>query len=205
MKIVLETLCGCTAPSGFETPAAQAAQALLAPLVDETSIDRMGNLIGVRRCGKPDAGKVLLDAHLDEIGLIVTGAEEGYLRFRTIGGVDPRMLPGREVTILTQPPMVGMVASPGPEQDDESKSVPIAELMIDAGLTQEQAEKLVGTPMVYRGSCFPLGEDQMCGKAMDDRSCFAILLRCMELLKDKELDMDVYVMGSTREEVSGVG
>ena len=144
MKIVLETLCGCTAPSGFETPAAQAAQALLAPLVDETSIDRMGNLIGVRRCGKPDAGKVLLDAHLDEIGLIVTGAEEGYLRFRTIGGVDPRMLPGREVTILTQPPMVGMVASPGPEQDDESKSVPIYELVVDSGLTQEQAEQLVG-------------------------------------------------------------
>ena len=205
MKIVLETLCGCTAPSGFENPAAQAAQALLAPLVDETSIDRMGNLIGVRRCGREGASTILLDAHLDEIGLIVTGAEEGYLRFRTIGGVDPRMLPGREVTILTQPPMVGMVASPGPEQDDESKSVPIAELVIDAGLTQEQAEQLVGTPMVYRGSCFPLGEDQMCGKAMDDRSCFAILLRCMELLKDKELDMDVYVMGSTREEVSGVG
>ena len=87
MKHVLETLCGCTAPSGFEAQAAQAARALLEPLADEVSIDRMGNLIGVRRCGKPGAKKILLDAHLDEIGLIVTGAEEGYLRFSTIGGV----------------------------------------------------------------------------------------------------------------------
>lgn len=205
MKHVLETLCGCTAPSGFEAPAAQAARALLEPLADEVSIDRMGNLIGVRRCGKPGAKKILLDAHLDEIGLIVTGAEEGYLRFSTIGGVDPRMLPGREVTILTNPPMTGIVAAPNPLQEDESKAVPIPELVVDAGLTQEQAETLLGTPMVYRGSCFPLGEDQMCGKAMDDRSCFAILLCCLELLKDKDLDVDVYVMGSTREEVSGVG
>ena len=205
MKHVLETLCGCTAPSGFEAPAAQAARVLLEPLVDETTIDRMGNLIGVRRCGVEGAKKVLLDAHLDEIGLIVTGAEEGYLRFRTIGGVDPRMLPGREVQILTQPPMAGIVSAPTSQQDDESKAVPISELVVDAGLTQAEAERLVGTPMVYRGSCFPLGEDQMCGKAMDDRSCFATLLRCMELLKDKTLDVDVYVMGSTREEVSGVG
>ena len=205
MKHVLETLCGCTAPSGFEAPAAQAARVLLEPLVDETTIDRMGNLIGVRRCGVEGAKKVLLDAHLDEIGLIVTGAEEGYLRFRTIGGVDPRMLPGREVQILTQPPMAAILSAPTSQQDDESKAVPISELVVDAGLTQAEAERLVGTPMVYRGSCFPLGEDQMCGKAMDDRSCFATLLRCMELLKDKTLDVDVYVMGSTREEVSGVG
>lgn len=205
MRQTLEGLCGCTAPSGFESPAAQAARDFLAPFVDETWVDRMGNLLGVRRCGREGAKKVLLDAHLDEIGLMVTGAEEGFLRFRTIGGVDPRMLPGRELTILTEPPMVGIVAAPGPHQADTDKSIPITELVVDAGLTQAQAEELIGTPMVYRGSCFPLGEGQMCGKAMDDRSCFATLLRCMELLKDRALDVDVYVMGSTREEVSGAG
>ena len=205
IRQVLEELCGCAAPSGYETPAVAAARGLLEPLVDEVSVDRMNDLLGVRRCGRPGAKKVLLDAHLDEIGLMVTGAEEGFLRFRTIGGVDPRMLPGRELTILTEPPMVGIVAAPGPHQADTDKSIPITELVVDAGLTQAQAEELIGTPMVYRGSCFPLGEGQMCGKAMDDRSCFATLLRCMELLKDRALDVDVYVMGSTREEVSGAG
>ena len=205
MKTVLETLCGCAAPSGFETPAARAAKDLLEPLVDEVTIDRMGSVIGLRRCGRPDARKILLDAHLDEIGLIVTGAEEGFLRFAAIGGVDPRMLPGREVTILSDPPVTGLITAPGPGQEDQDKAVPMAELAVDAGLTPEQGERLVGTPMVYRGSCFPLGKDRMCGKAMDDRSCFAVLLRTMELLKDRALDVDVYVMGSTREEVSGAG
>ena len=210
MKKVLEELCGCTAPSGFEAPAAAAAARLLEPLVDEVKTDRMGNVIGVRRCGRPDAKKLLLDAHLDEIGLLVTGVEEGFLRFRSIGGVDPRMLPGRELWILTQPPLPGVVACQPPhlhDGDAENKSIPIADLRIDVGLSQEQAEARipVGTPVVYRGSCFALGQGQMCGKAMDDRSCFAVLMRAMELLADKELDVDVYVMGSTREEVSGVG
>ena len=210
MKKVLEELCGCTAPSGFEAPAAAAAARLLEPLVDEVKTDRMGNVIGVRRCGRPDAKKLLLDAHLDEIGLLVTGVEEGFLRFRSIGGVDPRMLPGRELWILTQPPLPGVVACQPPhlhDGDAENKSIPIADLRIDVGLSQEQAEARipVGTPVVYRGSCFALGQDQMCGKAMDDRSCFAVLMRAMELLSDKELDVDVYVLGSTREEVSGVG
>ena len=76
-----------------------------------------------------------------------------------------------------------------------------------SGMTQEQAEKAVpiGTPIVYRGSCFARGESQVCGKAMDDRACFVTLLRCAELLRDKELDVDLYIMGSTREEVSGAG
>ncbi len=205
IRDVLERLCSCTAPSGFETQAAERARDLLTPLVDEVSLDRMGNLMGVRRCGTEGARKILLDAHLDEIGLIVTGAEEGFLRFRTIGGVDPRMLPGRELTILTTPPRMGIVASPGPHQGEEDKAVPIKDLVVDAGLTQEESEGLIGTPMVYRGDCFPLGADQMCGKAMDDRSCFAVLLRCLELLEGKELDVDVYVLGSTREEISGAG
>ena len=161
MKKVLEELCGCTAPSGFEAPAAAAAARLLEPLVDEMKIDRMGNLIGVRRCGRPDAKKLLLDAHLDEIGLLVTGVEEGFLRFRSIGGVDPRMLPGRELVVLTDPPRRGIVTCPAGGEAD--KSIPLSELFVDVGLSQTEAERAVpvGTPMVYRGGCFALGEDQM--------------------------------------------
>ena len=198
------------APSGFERPAAEVAAELLRPLVDEVSIDRLGNVIGVKRCGKPNAKRLLLDAHLDEIGLMVTGIQDGFLRFCSIGGVDPRMLPDRELTILTDPPLFGVVACLPPHvltAEDRDKSVPISKLFIDVGMTQEQAEKAIpiGTPIVYRESCFPLGENQMCGKAMDDRSCFVCLLRAAELLQDRELDVDLYIMGSTREEISGTG
>ena len=102
----LERLCSVGAPSGFERPAVLAARELLEPLMDEVWIDRLGNLVGVRRCGKPRAKKLLLDAHLDEVGLTVTGIENGFLRFRGIG-VDDRMLPNREVTVLTDPAMAG--------------------------------------------------------------------------------------------------
>ena len=205
MRQALERLCTCTAPSGFEAPAADVAAELLRPLVDEVSIDRMGNVLGVRRSKTPNAPKLLLDAHLDEIGLIVTGVEDGFLRFRSIGGVDPRMLPGRELVVLTDPPLRGLVACPA--GGDENKSVPLNELYVDVGLSQEEAERAVpvGTPMVYRAGCFPLGEDQMCGKSMDDRACFVTLLRAAELLHDKELDVELHIMGSTREEVSGAG
>ncbi len=210
IRTALEELCAQPGPSGFESPAAQVAARLLDPLVDEVSTDKLGNVVGVRRCGKPGAKRLLLDAHLDEIGLIVIGIEDGFLRFRTIGGVDPRMLPDRELTVLTDPPLFGLVSCLAPhvqKKGDSDKSVAIPDLIVDIGMSQEEAVKAVpiGTPMVYRGGCFALGEENMCGKAMDDRACFVTLLRCAELLQGKELDVDLYIMGSVREEVGGSG
>ena len=63
----------------------------------------------------------------------------------------------------------------------------------------------VGTRAVYRTECFRLGKDQVCGKALDDRACITALLRTLELLRDRELDVELHIMGSTREEVSGAG
>lgn len=207
----LAQLCALPGPSGFEASVTQAAKALLDPLMDEVSIDRLGNVIGVRRCGKPDAKRLLLDAHLDEIGLIVTGIEDGFLRFAPIGGVDPRMLPARELTILTKPePLFGVVTCLPPHIQtaaDEDKSVGIDDLRVDVGLTQTQAEALIpiGTPMVYRESCTALAGGQISGKSLDDRSCFAILLQTAELLREADLDIDLYILGSVQEEVSGTG
>ena len=207
---VLDQLCALSAPSGFENSVAKAAKELLEPLMDEVSIDRLGSVLGVRRCGKENAPKLLLDAHLDEIGFIVTGHEEGFLRIATLGGVDPRMLPDRELAIMTQPPMLGVVACMPPHvqsSEDMEKSQPISEAFVDVGLTQEEAQKLIpiGTPITFRGGCMPLGEELLCGKAMDDRACFAILLDVAERLKDKELKVDLYILGSTQEETSSAG
>lgn len=210
IRKTLQTLCALSGPSGYEHGVAQTAAELMRPYLDEANVDRFGNAVGVRLCGKPGAPKLLLDAHLDEIGLIVTGVEDGFLRFQTIGGVDPRMLPDRELTIMTEPPIFGVVACLPPHvlsREDMKKSIPIPELRIDIGMSQEEAAKAVpiGTPITFRGGCFALGEEEMCGKSMDDRSCFVTLLRAAELLKDKPLDVDLYIMGSTREEVSGAG
>ena len=207
---MLERLCTQCGPSGYERSVASQAKALLEPLMDEVWTDRLGNVIGVRRCGKPRAKKLLLDAHLDEIGLVVTGIKDGFLRFGTIGGVDPRMLPDRELTILTEPPMFGVVACLPPHvlsAEEREKAPPIQGFYVDTGLSQEEAEKRIpiGTPMVFRASFFRLGERQVCGKALDDRSCFVTLLRAAQLLKGKQLDVDLYIMGSVQEEVNSAG
>jgi len=206
---ILERLCTVGAPSGFERPVVLAAKELLEPLADEVWTDRLDNLIGLRRCGRPNAKKLLLDAHLDEVGLVITGIQDGFLRFKA-SGVDTRMLPDREVTILTEPPMLGVVACLPPHvlsEEDREKAPEVKDLFIDAGLSQEEAEQRipVGTPVVYRAGFTRLGERQICAKSLDDRACFAALVRVLELLQDKRLDVDLYVLGSVCEEVNGVG
>ena len=206
---ILEKLCAVGAPSGFEGPAVRAARELLEPLMDEVWTDRLGSLIGLRRCGKPGAKKLLLDAHLDEVGMTVTGHKEGFLRFKT-AGVDSRMLPDRDVTVLTDPPMLGVVACLPPHvlsAEEREQAPELKDLFVDVGLSQEEAERLIpiGTPMVYRTEFTRLGERQVCAKALDDRACYAALLRTAELLQGRELDVDLYLLGSVCEETGGVG
>ena len=156
----LEALCSCPCPSGREDAVASQAMELLRPLMDEVKKDRFGNVIGIRRCGKENAKRVMLDAHLDEVGLVITGAKDGFLRFRPVGGVDPRMLPNREVIILSQPPQFGLVAVLPPhvqKAGDSNRSTPLSDLYIDAGLTQKEGEALVGTFVVPREPFRALG------------------------------------------------
>ena len=168
-ETVLGRLCALAGPSGFEGTVAREAAELLRPLVDEVKVDRMGSVVALRRCRKEHAPRLLLDAHLDEIGFIVTGHEDGFLRIAPLGGVDPRMLPDRELTILTQPQRLGVVACMPPHiqtREEMDKSQPMREMAVDVGLTQEEAQSLIpiGTPAVYRTGCSPLGGDLLCGK-----------------------------------------
>lgn len=206
----LARLCALSGPSGFEEAVAKAAGALLRPLTDEVYTTRLGSVAGVRRCGRDNAPRLLLDAHLDEIGFIVTGHEEGFLRFAPLGEVDPRMLPDREITLMTEPPVTGVVICLPPhiqEDGDMDKTAPIKDLCIDVGLSQEEAKGRIptGTPATYRGGCTPLGEELFCGKALDDRCGFAVLLDVLERLRDKQLNVDLYVLGSTQEETHSAG
>lgn len=207
---MLGRLCVLSGPSGFEAHVARAAAELLRPLVDQVYTTRLGSVTGVRRCGREHAPRLLLDAHLDEIGFLITGHEEGFLRFAPLGGVDPRMLPDRELLILAEPPVSGIAACLPPHvqtSEDMDKSLPIQELYLDTGLSQAEAERRIptGTPAVYRGGCTPLGEELLCGKALDDRAGFAVLLDVLERLKGKELAVDLYVLGSTQEETHSSG
>ena len=202
----LTELCDLPGPAGFEEPVTKHVQQLLGPLMDEVWIDVMGNVIGVRKCGKENAKKLLLDAHIDEVGIIVTGAEEGFLKFAALGGTDARILPASGIKILTDPPRFGVVSVLPPhilKKEDTDRVTQIEDMVIDAGLTQEEAEKLItpGTPGVLEGKTELFGENGIRGKALDDRAGLVAIMRAIELLGDFKPDFDLYVMASVQEEV----
>ena len=210
MREKIGTLADLCAPTGFEGPAAERIAALVRPMVDEVYTDTLGSVVAVKRCGVPGAKKLMLEAHLDEIGLIVTGYEKGFLRFSTLGGVDPRMLPALEVKILTDEPMYGVIDTMPPHalsDEDMEKAFDADKLFINVGLTEEEAVKRIplGTPVSFASECFALGENRMCGKSFDDRACAAILLQTLENVQDCALDVDLCLLFAVQEEIGGRG
>lgn len=205
-KLICE-LSSLTGPSGFEDTVAKRVSELLEPYVDEIKTDALGNLIAIRRCGTPGAKTLMLDAHMDEIGFIVTGYDKGFLRFSSIGGVDPRMLPAREVRILTAPePLYGVIDTLPPhvlDSDDMDKTIDAKKLCIDVGLSQAEAEAQIplGTPVVFAAGCSELGADVLCGKSMDDRACIATIIKAMEILSGYKLGVDLVCLIAVQEEV----
>jgi endoglucanase len=206
IKSLIKELCQIPAPSGFEQMAADRIAEILKPLVDDIWSDAMGNVIGVKRCGLENAPKLLLDAHMDEIGFIVTEICGGFLKFSSIGKYDPRLLPGREVCIMAEKPLYGVIGCLPPHilsEEEKEKAIEIKNLYIDTGLSEENLKKLVpvGTPGVFAGEYFELGEENIVSKALDDRLCVGVLLKVMENIRDAKLAFDVYFMASTQEEV----
>lgn len=208
----LKKLVNAYGVSGNEYEVSAIAADLLRPYVDEVSVDGFGNVTGIRRCGVPGAQKVMLDAHIDQVGFFVTEVtDEGFLRFMGMG-VDQRMLLGSELTVLTQTGkrLPGIVAAIPPHLQnagDNKKSVPIDQMVVDIGMTGEQAKKEVriGDYMAFANDAIDLLGDVVCGKAMDDRACFVCILHALELLKDKPLAVDLIVTGTTKEEMGGHG
>jgi endoglucanase len=201
----LTQLCSIGAPSGYEFPVVEHLLKSQPEGCAQQYVDGMGNLIRLFPCGREKAPLLLIDAHLDEIGFIITGYEDGFLRFQTVGGVDPRMLPAREVRLLTEPPLVGVITS-GLE-GEESTAFTKDQLRLDVGLSQKEAEERVpiGTRGVYHEGGFPLGETRFCAKATDDRACYLQLLRAMELAPAQQRVVDVALVGSVKEETGGDG
>lgn len=210
VQTILRDLTALPGPSGFESAVAAHMAAQFSRLVPEAYVDHFGNAVGIRLCGKPGAKRVLLDAHMDEIGLIVTEVKEGFLRFGPIGGVDPRILPNQTVTVLSDPPLPGVILCLPPHlQDSEAQKNAYAmeDLWIDLGLSQARAAELVpvGTPVVFQSDFARLQNEHWTGKAFDDRAGLATLLLAARLLQDEDLDIDLILLGSTREEISGSG
>ncbi|MFI3115011.1 MAG: M20/M25/M40 family metallo-hydrolase [Clostridia bacterium] len=209
MKEIIEKLCNVEGVSGFETSASEVAKEILEPYVDSVHIDKMGNVLGYKKSKKENAKTIMLDAHIDQIGFMVTEiTDEGFLRFRTVGGVDPRMLLGIDVLVHGKEKIRGVVSNLPPHLSQGAKTAPgIEEMAIDIGFSKEKAEKIVkiGTIVTFAEEVYCLSSDTITGKCLDDRAGVASIIYAMQKLEKVNAPLNILVCFSACEEVDGKG
>jgi len=203
----LEKLSNATGVAGREEEVRNLMKKFLKPYVDEVKEDKLGNVIGIKR-GEKNAPKVMLAAHMDEIGLLIkTISKEGFLQFAKIGGIDDRILLAQNVIVYTEKgPIHGIIGSKPPhiQKEEERKKVPtFDELFIDIGAeSQEEAKKMgvrIGDPVVFDIKFVRAWKNIVIGKAFDDRVGCAAMIEAMKLLEKTKCT--VYAVGTVQEEV----
>jgi putative aminopeptidase FrvX len=195
VKNLIKRLTEAYGPSGSEGPIREVIRKEVEPFVDEIRVDALGNLI----CLKKGTGgkKVLLDAHMDEIGLMVTHIDDkGFLRFGNIGGVNPAVSLGQRVYFEN-----GTFGVIGSERIEDPKDLKLEKLYIDIGARDRQealARVRVGHSAAFFQSTIDLG-NRVVAKAMDDRiGCLVIIEALKKLSTTKH---DIYAVFATQEEV----
>lgn len=207
----LKTLISAPGLSGYETPVRHLIQETWSPLADEVHVSRLGSLHALQRGSAPEPRpSILLAAHMDAIGFIVSGIEAGFLRFTNIGGIDPRVLPGQPVTIYGREPVPGVIVQPPssllPPQAQQG-SVPVEYLWIDTGLKPEEtvAKVRVGDVIAYAQEALDTAGDTLSGHSLDDRAAVAVVTACLELLRERPHAWDVWGVATVQEEVGVKG
>jgi endoglucanase len=203
----LEKLSNACGVAGREEEVRSLMKTFLKPYVDEVREDKLGNVIGVKK-GKKNAPKVMLAAHMDEIGLLVkTISKDGYLQFTKIGGIDDRILLAQKVMVYTEKgPLHGIIGSKPPhiqKEEERKKVLTYDELFIDIGAeNEEQAKKMgvkIGDPIGFDIKFAKVGKDIVIGKAFDDRVGCVVMIEAMKSLEKTECT--VYAVGTVQEEV----
>jgi endoglucanase len=196
MKSLIKKLVETVGPSGYESRIREVVRAEVEKYADEISVDAMGNLI-VKKGEKKEGGlKVMLSAHIDEIGVMVTHVDKnGFARFTTIGGVRPHTCYGSRVRFLN-----GTVGVIGGEKLENANHVHAIEAMyIDVGATSvEDCPVKIGDVAAFDRPFEDLG-NRLVSKAMDDRVCAALLIETLKNVKNSPHEL--YFVFSTQEEV----
>lgn len=208
LKEIVIALSEAAGASGNEQPAAETALEMLKKYCPDAEI-KNGNVVGSPAEFKEGLPHLLLDAHIDQIGLIVTYiTDEGFVKFSNLGGIDRRLLPAQPVVIHGRKPVRGVICSVPPHLSGGSDEVQnIEDFSIDTGMKKADLEKLVsqGDTVTFDVKCRELCGNRVTGGAMDDRCGAAAILYALELVKDSSLRYYVTVMFSAQEELGERG
>lgn len=211
MKELLEKLCGAAGVSGAEHNAANAARELLSQYAPDAAVDTFGCVTGFIGDRDNDKPTVMLEAHIDEIGFIVTYIDDkGFLRVGNCGGTDRRLYAAQTVTVHAENGDIrGVICTLPPHvSSDSSKTMKTEEIAVDIGyMTREAAEKVVspGDRITIDNKLVSLCGTRVTSKALDDRAGAAAVLYALELVKGKELPYNVEVLFASQEEVGSRG
>jgi endoglucanase len=207
-KELLRRLSEGSGVSGYEGGLAALIREALGPYATEITADTLDNCIALRAGTGPEPRpKVMLAAHVDEIGLMVSKVEErGFLRVSQIGGFDPRTLVAQEVLVHGVRPLPGIIGVKPPHiltEAERKKAPKLEELFIDVGLPESEVRSLVqvGDTVTLAREFVELQSGLVSGKSLDDRAGVAALLECLRRLSSLSHRADVYAVATTQEEV----
>lgn len=196
MKSLIEKLTQIPGPPGYEKQIRDVVQAEIKAYADEIRVDNLGNLIARVGTKSKNGKRIMLAAHMDEIGVIATHIDEnGFVRFTNMGGVMPRYAPGGRVRFLDGTP--GVI---GTEKIESSYKVPpLGKMYIDIGVSSKKGCPIkVGDVAIFERPLIEMG-DRLVSKAMDDRVSVAIMIEAMKKLKGSP--HEIYFVFSVQEEV----
>ena len=204
-KEFLKQLSDNSGVSGYEASLAPLVIKEFQTLAEDVHADRFGNIHALKK-GTTSRYKIMLAAHMDEIGLMVKEIDpRGFLRFTTVGGVDQRTLLSQEVIIHGRCPVLGVIGSMPPHllQGDAEKAVKMEDLGIDVGMTPDRIREVVqvGDIVTLRRTTVELLNDHIAGKSFDDRAGVVVMKICLEELQRLRHAHDVVAVTTTQEEV----
>lgn len=203
MKELLKELCLIDGVSGDETAVREAVIEKIKDVCDDYHTDNLGSLICFKKGRKTPAKKLMICAHMDEVGFIVTAINgDGTLAFDMVGGVDPSVTIGRQVRVGKEriSGVVGSTAVHNLSKEQREKAPKMSEMYIDIGAdSKEDAEKYVslGDCVYFCSEFVQLGERRIRSKAIDDRAGCAMMIRLMH----EELEYDTYFVFNVQEEI----
>ncbi len=214
VKDFLQKLSESVGVSGYEHTVRDLIIEEFRPYVDEISVTPMGSVIALKRGthnpqSKTPAPKVLIEGHMDEIGLMVTDIERGFLRFTQVGGFDVRVLLAQEVIVHGKQELPGIIGARPPHvltAEEREKVIPMSDLFIDLGLPEDRVHELVkvGDTITLARKMVPLKNNLVAGKAFDDRCAIVTIAEALRHLSTLKHTWDVYAIANVQEE-AGVG
>lgn len=207
-KVFLELLSNNKGVSGFEFTQNDLVVSAFKEFSDDISIDKMGNIIALKKGVGDGKVKIMLAGHLDEIGMMVKDIEDnGFIRFTNIGGIDPRTILGQEVIVHGKRDLFAVIGSKPPHLQDakeQDETIKMEDMTIDTGFSKAQLEEIVniGDTITVNRKFMDLKNNRVAGKSMDNKVGVAVLLECAKELSKMSHEADVYFVSTVQEEVS---